>query len=70
MKLSVHQRPFIGILSFLIVLFTMPLGHALMILVEKVLGPTHQFSGAIVLGAMGAAILAIGVGSDKEGKAT
>lgn len=38
MKLK-KRNVFIGITSFLIVLFTMPLGHALMILMEHLMEP-------------------------------
>lgn len=40
MKLK-KRNVFIGITSFLIVLFTMPLGHALMILMEHLMEPVH-----------------------------
>ena len=35
MKISI-QKPFTGILAFLLILFTMPLGHALMIITEHI----------------------------------
>ena len=70
MKLPIHNRPFIGILAFLIVLFTMPLGHALMIMVEKLLGHAYQYYGAVLLGVLGTILLGVGAKSDKEAKAT
>ena len=53
MKLK-KRNVFIGITSFLIVLFTMPLGHALMILMEHLMEPVTMhyatfFMGLIVL---------------------
>ncbi len=53
-KLKINDKPFIGISAFIIVLFTMPLGHAVMILIEKVFGHSYQFPGATVLGIVGA----------------
>tara|TARA_B110000208_G_scaffold19413_1_gene23895 strand:+ start:150 stop:365 length:216 start_codon:yes stop_codon:yes gene_type:complete len=38
-----------GTLSFIIVLLFMPLGHALMVLNEKLI-PEHKFLGAAILG--------------------
>ena len=32
------KKPFVGILAFVIVLLTMPLGHAAMIIMEKTFG--------------------------------
>ncbi len=51
--MKLRRRPFVGIIAFVIVLFSMPLGHALMILVQKILGETYQFAGAIALGFAG-----------------
>ena len=42
-----------GITSFLIVLFTMPLGHALMIFMEHVLSSTALHYAAFTMGAVG-----------------
>ena len=33
------KKPLIGLLAFIVVLFTMPLGHTIMILIEKLFGP-------------------------------
>lgn len=45
--MKLDQKPMIGILAFIIVLFTMPLGHAFMILIQVILGKTYQYVGAI-----------------------
>ncbi len=70
MKINIYDRPLIGILAFLIVLFTMPLGHALMIMIEKALGHSYQYHGAFLLGILGTILLGIGAKSGKETKAT
>jgi hypothetical protein len=59
--MKLNRKPLLGILAFLIVLFTMPLGHALMILVQQILGETYQFVGAVILGVLGTAALAVSV---------
>ncbi len=64
------RKPFIGILAFIIVLFTMPLGHAVMILIEKIFGLSGQFPGATVLGIIGAVLLWIGARNKDETPAT
>ena len=50
-----------GIISFLIVLFTMPLGHALMIFMEHVLSSTALHYVAFTMGAVGLVMVIIGV---------
>ena len=67
MKLT---APYTGILSFLIVLFTMPLGHAAMILMENLLGETHVYSAALLLGVLGVALLLLGIRARSERNAT
>lgn len=67
MKLT---SPWTGILSFLIVLFTMPLGHAAMILMEKMLGHDLLYPAAFCLGLVGVFLLIIGICSKKEVSAT
>ena len=67
MKLT---SPWTGILSFIIVLFTMPLGHAAMILMEKSLGHEHVFPAAFILGLLGVILLLVGICSSKEVTAT
>ncbi|MEA3461092.1 MAG: hypothetical protein U9R49_04370, partial [Bacteroidota bacterium] len=64
------KKPFIGILAFLIVLFTMPLGHAAMIIMEKSFGHAYIYHAAILLGFIGLGLLVWGVISANETKAT
>lgn len=49
-----------GILSFMIVLLLMPIGHALMILNEHIMGH-YKLLGAFIIGFVGLIILAIGI---------
>ena len=63
-------KPFIGILAFLIVLFTMPLGHAAMIIMEKIFGYEYVFLAAFILGLIGIVLLIFGVRNKNETKAT
>lgn len=51
----------IGISSFLIVLFTMPLGHALMILMEHLLDKQALYYAAFAIGAVGLLLTIVGV---------
>ena len=51
--MELNKKPFVGILAFLIVLFIMPLGHAVMILTQVILGETYQYVGAVLLGLLG-----------------
>lgn len=67
MKLT---SPWTGLLSFAIVLFTMPLGHAAMILMEKLLGHDQLYMAAFLLGLAGVVMLFAGIVSKKEGTAT
>ncbi len=64
------KKPFIGIIAFLIVLFTMPLGHAVMILMEKGLGHEYIYPAAVIMGFVGLIFLIIGYLSTKETAAT
>lgn len=64
------RKPFIGILAFAVVLFTMPLGHAVMVLIEKLLGHEYQFYGAVLLGIVGTILVWIGARSKEETKGT
>ncbi len=68
--MRLNNKPFIGILAFIVVLFTMPLGHALMILIEKIFGHSGQFPGATVLGIIGAYLLWMGARHQNETQAT
>lgn len=52
---------FIGIAAFFIVLFTMPLGHALMILMEHLLPSSELYHAAFAMGAVGLILTIIGV---------
>lgn len=47
------RAPFTGILAFVIVLLTMPLGHVLMIVMEKVFGQRYIFPAAVLTGIAG-----------------
>jgi hypothetical protein len=64
------MKRFTGIFAFLIVLLTMPLGHATMILMEKGLGHENVFIAAIILGLVGLILLLIGVLTNNETKST
>lgn len=64
--MNLKTKPFIGISAFLIVLFTMPLGHALMILIQVILGETYQYVGAILVGLLGFAALLISLKKKDE----
>lgn len=52
---------FIGITSFLIVLFTMPLGHALMILMEHLMEPVTMHYATFFMGLIGLIMVITGV---------
>ncbi|MEG0038602.1 hypothetical protein [Bacteroides sp.] len=58
------------IASFLMVLFTMPLGHALMILMEHLLSPTMLHYTAFGMGALGILMVIIGVFANGDTKQT
>jgi len=64
------KSPMVEILAFITVLFVMPLGHTLMILIEKVFGNQYQFLGAFGVGLLGAALLYISVKQNKETPST
>lgn len=49
-----------GILAFLIVLFIIPLGHALMVLTEHLM-PAYKFENAILLGILGSLVVMWGI---------
>lgn len=55
------RKPFIGILSFLFVLFTMPLGHSAMVIMEKSFGREYIFHAALVVGFAGLGFLIAGI---------
>lgn len=58
-----HRNIFIGktLASFLLVLFTMPLGHALMVVMENVMSPAVLHCSAFLMGALGFAVTVWGV---------
>ena len=60
MKLK-KRNVFIGITSFLIVLFTMPLGHALMILMEHLMKPVTMHYATFFMGLIGLIMVITGV---------
>lgn len=64
------KKPFIGIIAFVVVLFTMPLGHALMIVMEKVFGDHYVFQVALYMGLVGLALLIWGMMTSKKTTAT
>lgn len=53
--------PWRAIASFLLVLFTMPLGHAIMILMEKFMDPTAVHYAGFTMGFVGLIMVIIGV---------
>lgn len=63
------NKPFIGIIAFLIVLFTMPLGHAAMIVME-IFFHEYIYLAAVLIGFTGLILLVWGVISANENKAT
>ncbi|MBT3215940.1 MAG: hypothetical protein HOD97_00980 [Candidatus Marinimicrobia bacterium] len=66
----INRKPFVGISAFLIVFLTMPIGHAVMILMENIFGENHQYNAAILLGLLGSVILFIGAKNEKENTGT
>ena len=64
------KKPLIGILAFLIVLFTMPLGHAAMIIMEKSFGREYIYHAAVILGLVGFGLVVWGILINKETKST
>ncbi|WP_440135220.1 hypothetical protein [Chitinophaga sancti] len=65
-----HLKKFTGLLGFLTVLLTMPLGHALMIVMEKTFGHEHVYLAAFLLGFAGLLLLLYGSRLKSENKAT
>ncbi len=60
------KKPFTGIIAFAIVLLTMPLGHALMVLMEKLLGHGHVYLSAVLLGFLGVIFLIFGMVNKRQ----
>ncbi|MBO6118077.1 MAG: hypothetical protein J6P44_05985 [Bacteroidales bacterium] len=50
-----------AVLSFLLVLFTMPLGHAAMIIMEKTMSETALHAGGFMLGVLGVVLVIVGI---------
>lgn len=67
MKLT---KPFTGIIAFLTVLLTMPLGHAIMIIMEKFYGEDYVYKAALIMGIIGVLLLVAGSVMKTENKAT
>ena len=65
-----NNKPFIGILAFIIVLFVMPIGRTVMILKEKLFGEQYMFPAATILGIIGEILLWIGFRDKTETTAT
>lgn len=59
-----------AVASFMMVLFTMPLGHALMIIMEKTMSHTVLHYSAFAMGAVGLAIVIMGVFVNGDTKQT
>ncbi len=64
------KKPFVGILAFVIVLLTMPLGHAAMIIMEKSFGREYIYHAALILGIIGFFLVVWGVLINNETKST
>ena len=60
----------VGSLSFFIVLFTMPLGHALMILMEHLLTHQQLYYSAFAMGAVGLVLTIVGVFANGDTRQT
>ncbi len=64
------KKPLVGIIAFLTVLLTQPLGHTAMIMMEKIFGHEYVFYVAGILGFLGVFLLIWGVLSQKQITAT
>ena len=58
--MKLNDKPFIGILAFIIVLFVMPVGHIIMVVIEKVGGQQFMYPTAIALGIVGTILIWFG----------
>lgn len=63
-------QQYIGIPAFLLVLLTMPIGHALMIGMEKLLGHEWLYVSAFSLGMLGIVFLLLGLRSQRDTPST
>ena len=59
-----------AVASFAMVLFTMPLGHALMIIMDKTMSPTAVHCSAFAMGAVGMLLVVVGVFVKGDAKQT
>jgi len=59
-------KPFTGIIAFAIVLITMPLGHAVMILMDTIFGHDHLYFAAGILGTTGVILAVWGIRVKKD----
>jgi len=64
------NKPLVGIVSFIVVLLTMPLGHTVMILMEEILGHEYVFFAAGAMGFAGLGLLIWGIVQKNETRAT
>lgn len=64
------KKYLVGFAAFMIVLFSMPLGHAVMIIMEKTMDHDVLFIGALVMGVVGLAVTIWGAYVKKETLAT
>jgi hypothetical protein len=64
------NKSIVGIVAFLIVLLTMPLGHAAMIIMEIIFGHAYIFHAAVILGIVGLILIVWGVIINKETTST
>ena len=64
------DKPFTGISAFLIVLLTMPLGHAAMIIMEKTFGHEYIYHAAVLLGLIGFILIIWGAVVNQDTKST
>ena len=68
--MSLSRKPLVGVLAFIVVLLTMPLGHTVMILMESIFGKDHQYTAAILMGILGVYLLLRGIKINKETQST
>lgn len=67
---KLNEKPFVGILAFIIVLFVMPIGHILMVIIEKSGGEQYMFLTATILGLIGLFLIWFGSQNKSESTAT
>jgi len=64
------KNPAVGIISFIIILFSMALGHTGMIMMETIFGKEHINMAAVILGIIGLLLLVYGIVTVSKTKAT